>query len=342
MAEVATSTLAEWTGRGTNVGEVLHQLEGLRQRGQRTLASRTSVVTLVVLAPSAVDAWDAVATVHRFGGHHPARSIVLVPLPEGPARLDARVSLTAAEAGGHQVWFEDVVLSVSGPAAGRLGSLVEPFTLADLPVAVWYLGAAPSAGDDLLVAADALLVDSKLAIGEEGGDAGDDSPMGALPQRCTLDTVAGLIGRLPVLDLAWIRLRPWRELLASMVDGAAYRPALDDLTSATVAGKPGARALLGGWLKSRLRLPPGTLHLDPARHASLWLTGRIEGRTATFAVERVPGERLVRATASVDGGPSFTDVLALPEADPSWALAQALSRIRPDPVYEDAVRAGLA
>ena len=126
-----------------------------------------------------------------------------------------------------------------------------------------------------------------------------------------------------------------------MVDGDAFRPALDDLTSATVTGKAGTRALLGGWLTSRLRLPPGAMHLVNARHASLRLTGRIEGRPATFSVERVPGERLVRATASVEGGPSFTDVLALPEPDPSWALAQALSGLRPDLVYEDAVRAGL-
>lgn len=341
FTEVATKTLAEWTGRGTNVGEVLQQLEGLRQRGQRSLAARTSVVTLVVWAPSAVDAWDAVATVHRFGGHHPARSIVLVPTPDGPARLDARVALTSAEAGGHQVWFEDVVLSVSGPAAGRLGSLVEPFTLADLPVAVWYLGAAPHADDDLLVSADAVLVDSKLAVGEEGGDAGDDGPAGALPERDTLDAVARLFGRLPVIDLAWIRLRPWRELLASMVDGDAFRPALDDLRSATVTGKAGARALLGGWLASRLRLPPGAVHLNAARHASVCLKGRIDGRAATFTVERMPGERLVRASASVVDGPSFTDVLALPEPDPTWALAQALSALRADHVYEDAVRTAL-
>jgi len=341
MAEVATRTLAEWTGRGTRVGEVLSQLEGLRRQGQRSLAARTSVVTLVVWAPSAVDAWDAVATVHRFGGHHPARSIVLVPIPDGPARLDARVSLTAAEAGGHQVWFEDVVLSVSGPAARRLGSLVEPFALADLPLVVWYLGLAPAAGDDLVATADAVLVDSKLAIGEEGGDAGDDGPAGALPERATLDAVVALFGRVPVIDLAWIRLRPWRELLASMVEGAAFRPALDDLRSATVTGKASARALLGGWLSSRLRLPPGALHLAAGRHASVGLVGRIDGRRATFVVERLTGERLVRATAAVDDGPSFTDVLALPEPDPSWALGQALAALRCDPVYEAAVRAGL-
>ncbi len=342
MAGVATRTLGEWTGRATKVGEVLEQLDGLRRKGQRSLASRTSVLTLVVHAPSAVDAWDAVATVHRFGGHHPARSIVLVPLPEGPARLDARVSLTAAEAGGHQVWFEDVVLSISGPAARRLGSLVEPFALSDLPLVAWYLGAAPEAGDDLVATADAVLVDSKLAIGEEGGDAGDDGPVGALPERDTLDAVVALFGRVPVVDLAWIRLRPWRELLAALVDGAAFRPALDDLRSATVTGKASARALLGGWLSSRLRLPPGTLHLVAARHASVRLVGRIDGREATFSVERLAGERLVRATATVEGGPSFTDVLALPEADPSWALAQALTGLRCDPVYEAAVRAGLA
>lgn len=342
MAAVATRTLAEWTGRGTNVEEVLSRLEGLRRQGQRSLASRTSVVTLAVRAPSAVDAWDAMATVHHFGGRHPARSVVLVPRPDGPARLDARVSLTATEAGGHQVWFEDVVLSVSGPAAGRLGSLVEPFALSDLPLAVWYLGSAPASGDDLLATADAVLVDSKMAIGEEGASAADDGPIGALPERVTLDAVVALFGRVPVVDLAWIRLRPWRELLASMVDGAAFRPALENLTSATVTGKASVRALLGGWLSSRLRLPPGALHLNVGRHAAVRLVGQIDGRLATFSTERVPGERLVRATATVDGGPSFTDVLALPAPDPSWALGEALSALRCDPVYEAAVRAGLS
>ena len=233
------------------------------------------------------------------------------------------------------------MLSVSGPAAGRLGSLVEPFALSDLPLAVWYLGSAPAAGDDLLATADAVLVDSKLAIGEEGGDAGDDAPAGALPERDALDAIVSLFGRVPVVDLAWIRLRPWRELLASMVDGVAFRPALEDLRSATVTGKASARALLGGWLSSRLRLPAGSLHLDAGRHASLRLVGRIDGREATFSVQRLAGERLVRATAMVEDGPSFTDVLALPEPDPSWALAQALSALRCDPVYEDAMRAGL-
>lgn len=160
-----------------------------------------------------------------------------------------------------------------------------------------------------------------------------------MAEQATLDRVAGLFGKVPVLDLAWIRLRPWRELLASMVDGAAFRPALADLTSARVIGKAGARALLGGWLSSLLDLPEGALHLVAARHASVHLCGRIEGRAATFTVERIAGERLVRATASVEGGPSFTDVLALPPADPSSALAEALCALRPDPVYEQAVRA---
>jgi glucose-6-phosphate dehydrogenase assembly protein OpcA len=333
------TTLAEWTGRDTSVAEVLRQLAGLRRQAQRKAASRTSVVTLVVMATSAVDAWDALATVHRFGGRHPARSVVVVAEPKADKRLDARVSLTEAKAGGHGVWFEDIVLSVAGPAARHLSSLLEPFTLPDLPVAVWYVGGPPDPADDLLRAADAVLVDSKVAVGEEGGDSRADGDAGSLPNQATLRAIAELFGTRAVVDLAWYRLSPWRDLLAGLFDAAVFRPHLHHLTSVEVMGKPGPRGLLSGWLTSRLDVAPGRLHLVDARHASVTLISDRDGTAGRFCVERVDGERLVRASASVDGGPSSVDVLALPDADLSWSLAEALGALRRNPSYEAAVLA---
>lgn len=336
------STLAEWTGRGTSVGEVLHQLSTLRVQAQRKAASRTSVVTLVVVARSAVDAWDALATVHRFGGRHPARSIVVVAEPKADRRLDARVSLTEAQAAGHGVWFEDIVLSVGGPAAKHLASLLEPFTLPDLPVAVWYAGGPPDPGEDLLRTADAVLVDSKIAVGEEGGDSGADGDQGALPSIAALSAISALFGQCAVIDLAWHRLQPWRHLLAGLFEGPAFRPHLDSVTAVDIVGKPGPRGLLAGWITSRLDLGEGRLHLTDGQHASISVATEAGGRTGRFCVERSGHERQVRASATIEGGACAVDVLTLPDADLSWSLAEGLTSLRRDSSYEAAVVAASA
>jgi glucose-6-phosphate dehydrogenase assembly protein OpcA len=344
VSEVAGgAVLAAWRATDVTMGDVLAQLDGLRRAGQRSLANRTSVVTLVVAVRSEAEAGAAVDVVHDFGGRHPARCVVVRAAPsESPAGIDARVSLLQGCSGDHAVWYEDIRLTVRGAAALHLAQLVEPLVLSDLPVAAWFPGHAPSPQDSLVEAADAVIMDSKHAIEEDGAGHDDESVGGALPGTGDLAGVAALFGQQAVVDLAWIRLRPWRELTAALFDGSEYRPFAFDVRSAQVSGKPGARLLLGGWLSSRLGLPSSRLHLLPARHASLRLVAEHEGRTGTFVVERVEGERLVRASAAVDDGPRHTEVLALPEADLSWSLAQGLAHLGRDHVYEDAVHAALA
>lgn len=336
------AVLAAWRATDVTMGDVLAQLDGLRRAGQRSLANRTSVVTLVVAASSEAEASAAVEVVHDFGGRHPARCVVVRAAPdESPAGIDARVSLLQGCSGDHPVWFEDIRLTVRGGAALHLAHLVEPLVLSDLPVAAWFPGRAPSPRHSLVAAADAVVMDSKYAI-EDDGAQGDEPTVAALPGTRDLADVAALFGRQAVVDLAWIRLRPWRELLAALFDGSEYRPFAFGVRSAEVAGKAGARLLLGGWLSSRLGLASSRLHLLPARHASLRLVAEHDGRTGTFVVERVQGERLVRASAAIDGGPRHTEVLALPQADLSWSLAQGLAHLGRDQVYEDAVHAAVA
>ncbi len=333
--------LAAWRGNDVSMGEVLGQLDGLRRAGQRSLANRTSVVTLVVAARSETEATAAVEVVHDFGGRHPARCVVVRAAPsEVPAGIDARVALLQGCSGDHPVWFEDIRLTVRGAAALHLAELVEPLVLSDLPVAAWFPSRAPTPQDSLVGAADAVVIDSKYAI--EENTSSDDDPIRPVPRAGDLAAVAALFDRQAVVDLAWIRLRPWRELTAALFDGPDYRPFAAGVRSAKVAGKAGARLLLGGWLTSRLKLPSPRLHLIPARHASLRLVAEHGGRQGTFVVERVAGERLVRASAAIDDGPCHTEVLALPEADLSWSLTHGLAHLRRDQVYEDAVEAALA
>jgi glucose-6-phosphate dehydrogenase assembly protein OpcA len=142
-----------------------------------------------------------------------------------------------------------------------------------------------------------------------------------------------------VVDLSWTRLRPWRELLAGLFEGPAFRPFVQSVKRSSVAGRTGPRLLLDGWLASRLGLPAAARHVEPSDHVSihLWCEAA-DGQRADFSVVREGDVRRVVARASVEGGPSAQAVVQLPESTPAWGLADALSRLEVDEVYEQALR----
>jgi len=321
-----------WSGENVTMGQVLSALDDLR-RGEERAASRTSVVNLVVVAPDDARAARATNAIHGMGGRHPGRSVTVVCRGTGqddePGGLDADVALHGSLADGHRVWSEDVRLGVRGPLSHHLDSLVEPLTLPDLPVVVWFTGHPPTLDEPLLQAADAVVVDTKEPAAEQ------------------LAAVSTLAQRHTVVDLAWIRLHPWRNLLAGLFEPTALRPFVTGITSATVSGKPGARLLLGGWLVSRLSLAPSAITLADGRHASMSLTGECGGERAEFRVWRSEGDRVVNARAStVEGGEPGNiradDRMALPDDAMSWSLAEALTHLRRDRVHAAALQAALA
>ncbi|HLY84868.1 MAG TPA: glucose-6-phosphate dehydrogenase assembly protein OpcA, partial [Acidimicrobiales bacterium] len=235
--------LDRWAGTGVSLGAVVDSLTELRHAAPRT-ASRTSVMTLVVVATTDDDAYRSQQAMHALGGHHPARLVVLRPEPEGTPGIDANATLFGGEVTDHPIVFDEVGLVVRGEAALHLDSIIEPFTLADLPVVLWYPSTLPGREDPLLAVADTVLVDSK-----EAGDTSVFAPLAELaPGRA-------------FVDLSWERLRPWRELLAGLFDGAAYRPYVTGIATVEVDGKPGPRHLLGGWLASRLGTTRSQVHL---------------------------------------------------------------------------------
>jgi glucose-6-phosphate dehydrogenase assembly protein OpcA len=313
-------TLSLWSEESVKVGDVLDALEALR-KPEPMPPTRTSVMTLVVVATDPASAERANAAIHELGGRHPARLLTLLCEPDGRG-IDAEVRLLGGEAEGHDLWFEDVRLVVRGEAGYHLDSLIEPFTLPDLPVVVWFVDDLPAVGDPLLMAADVLLVDAR-----ELGDA-----------DC-FDTLVALAATRPIVDLSWVRLRPWRELLAGLFEGPDFRPFVGHVRLAEVIGKTGPRHLLGGWVGDRLQLGAGAVHLEPAKHVTIRLFADDgAGRAATFEVVRQDDERVVRARADVEHGPSAEAILQLPESTPAWGLADALAHLEHDPVYEAALR----
>jgi glucose-6-phosphate dehydrogenase assembly protein OpcA len=289
---------------------------------------------MVAVIPTDEQAYAATRALRALGRQHPARIVLLRPDPDQVATLDGRAALFAVNADGHQVHFEEVTLAVGGQAANHLDSLVEPFTLSDLPVPVWYVGDVPDPSDQLLSVATAVLVDSR--------DAAGSGRMRALLE---------LARRRTVVDLSWIRLQPWRELLAGLFEPAERRAWLQAVESVDVTGKIGPRQLLGGWLVSQLRLSPSQVHLEDAQHVEIRLVCRRGEETATFEVGRGTQQRTVSARSAIPGGGSGHEAgtgaqsgsaILLADDPLATSLAEGLTHLQPDPIWEHALSAASA
>jgi glucose-6-phosphate dehydrogenase assembly protein OpcA len=212
---------------------------------------------------------------------------------------------------------------VRGHARFHLDSVIEPLTIPDLPVAVWCPFHLPAAGDPLLAAADRIVVDTRFLAEEPG----------------LLRRVAALTRRFPVADLSWVRLTPWRSLLAGLFDGSL------DFTRGVyrveATGHLAPRALLAGWLMSSLGLPASAVELTPAEHVCIRLQASANGRDARFSVERTSDAKVIHARVEVADGVSQQQTLRMRDEPRGAVLADALGRMGHDPVYERALASAL-
>ena len=196
-----------WDARGVRLADVTAALAALRHQSRERAALRTTVMTLVAIAPGDERAYSAMGALRTLGGHHPARIVLIRPDPDEVATLDGRATLYAVAADGHPLHFEEVILACGRPGrppprlAGRSIHALRPARV------VWYVGSVPDPTDPLLTLATAVLTDSR--------DAADTGQ---------LRTLLELARRRTVVDLSWIRLEPWRDLLAGLFDPPAARP----------------------------------------------------------------------------------------------------------------------
>lgn len=324
MAELATTTIGSWESDNVTVGQVEKALSDLRRHEQRA-AVRTSVLTLVAVVGSDAEADGARRIIHDLGARHPSRTLIIVADDQDPEvanATDASVWVHAMERDGRAVCFEEVVLRVRGSARHHLDSIVEPFSLPDVPMVVWLPAGLPSPGDPLMQAADRVVVDSR-AVAEAGGD--------------VLVRAATLAKRLPVVDLSWMRLEQWRSMLAGLFEGAVYRPFLDAVDRVEVQGNHGPRYLLGGWLLRRLNVPPARVELQRADHVSVTIHAVSDGKRGTFTVSRAGAEREITSCVDIEDGPHLEQTLRMRQQWPSLALASALTRFGHDESYEEAL-----
>jgi glucose-6-phosphate dehydrogenase assembly protein OpcA len=240
------------------------------------------------------------------------------------------------------VCFEEVVLRLRGSARHHLDSIVEPFALPDLPTVVWLPSRLPHPGDPLLTVADRTVVDSRAVAGASSIRTGENNTSpGTGENNTVLPRIQALARRIPVTDLSWTRLAPWRSLLAGLFEGPVNQPFLREVERVEVSGNYGPRYLLGGWLLRRLGLPVSRVSLSPAEHVSITITAVHRAQTGVFKVERRGAARVITSSTEIDGGPSVTQTLRMRQQWPALSLADALTRMGRDEVYCQALEGAL-
>lgn len=308
-------TVGTWREEVTSMAPVLGALDELRRRDRRG-AVRASFLTLMAVGGASVEVDEVFDIVHRLGDMQPSRVIVVRVVGGDDHRLSARVGVHLLPRASRCLGIDDISLEVAGAVTSNLDSVVEPLTLPDLPVVVWCRERLPPARSPLIDVADHMVVDTARAGG-----------------RSRLPAVNRLSRRVPLTDFAWLRLLPLRRRLAGAVRHPDAGDVLGEVTAATVAGPGAERALLAGWLSTRL--PAATVGEDggEADFCSIVLSGD----DLRLRVEMT--EAAVTATLERQGEQRWSSTATSAPATTEGLLAQALLQLRPDPVFLAALAA---
>jgi len=243
------------------VSDIERQLGRLRAReaADGMPEIRTSTMTHVVWCPPEWHA-KARATLAGLVERHPARTIFLIPEPDGEAGIEARVELKDFQLQGmsREVLSEVIQIRLRGSAARHPGSVVLPLLVSDLPVFCRWRGE-PGWGsgelDEVVGVTDRLVVDSSEWRGVPAAYA----------------HLAALFGRVAVSDIAFSRTLPWRRRLAELW------PEIGTIQKLRVEGPRADAELIAGWLRARLKRDVALTRRDAQAVTAIWVDGeRIE------------------------------------------------------------------
>jgi len=286
----------------------------------------------------AARAADAVVTI---AARHPARAVVVVADPEAPPHMESDISLHDTGVGGQ--YMELVRLDVGGEAAYHLSSIVVPLLIPDIPIHLWLVGAPPltqAFRADAVALCDSLILDT-----------------GTYPDTLgTLQLVDHELqtydGTLALSDIAWERIRVWREAVAVAFDGLDARPWLRRVVGVDIVGLGSTGSadawLFAGWIASRLGWPATggpeiALSCVPAKDARSGDIAAIRIRcagarhAARIHLER--GGSMLRTSIDIDRGVVATGTSALPSWDEAQLIARLMSDAGADACYSEAVAA---
>lgn len=282
---------------------------------------------------------------------HPCRGILAMSLP-GVAGLESSISAHCwrTAAGGRHACAEEILLRAGPAQEQELASAVLALLVAEVPAVVWLLDdpAATRLPEEIADAADRVFVDSARA-------STSPTDLRTLVRAAEKDDI-------DITDLAWVRTRAWRELVAQLFDGNEAQ--LDDVRDIEIVGGGAALSaaalLSAGWLASRLSLTAASASAAPDAISATFYDGTrgvamrvspsgrtlelesilIRTSTAEFVVE-LHGENNhlhVRAEAMT---PPLHRVVAREPTDDASVLLAALEGPRDERAYRESVKAVL-
>ncbi len=351
-----------WPSTSISISTIERELSALWKTApgdkatDRILATRTSVLNLVVYAEGEAAASRAADTIAQLAGSHPSRAIIIAAHPQHEtASLDTTLSAHChiASSGQGKFCCEQVTIVATGEAVDHVAGVVAPLLLPDLPTVVWWQGAPPLNSrlfQRVMEVGDRLIVDV-----EQFG-------YGWAALRQVQEVRAALIGHRVLADLTWTRLRPWRALIAGLFDPPQQRPFVRHLASVRIAyamseadagGErdehplPPSVLLLVAWIESATgQLPEVALRAEQARDQALLegdllsveVEAAFDGHTLHAVLRRgAPGSTVVGETVALDGVTHEQRYHTLAAGTDSGWLARELEAHGDDPVYEAAV-----
>lgn len=309
-----------------------------KNAAEKSLA-RAGAATLLVYSPHEGAYENAASALAALAPRYAGRLIAMVAAPEADENtLSAHISAHFHEAEGRRTGSEQITLFARGNTGDRLAETVTPLLVEKQPVVLWWQGELPE--DDalfekLLNASGYLIFDSS-----DGRDAGNTLSQA---RALSLSWKNGSAG-----DLNWLRLAPWRELIAKFMDSApaaALRHQVAEVTLEVNAAAEGDAHfakpfLLFGWLAGllgwKLNEPLTPVPAEPATgNASVYRTAwqNKEKETAGKIILRQPEADADPAGAA--GAMTSIQILFQPSAEPvvvamqrNLATGQVTIRIR--------------
>lgn len=334
---------------------------------------RACVLNLVIYTDSENGLEQASETVAQLTWSYPCRAIVLVARPdEGEDSMNAWISAHCQlpDPSGKKACCEQITIEGYGPAAERLGSMVLPLLVADLPVVLWWPGDPTLEGplfERLMDASDRLIVDSRRF----------SDPVRSFKRLAELSEMR--YRGVAFNDLNWARLTPWRRLIAQFFDPPNIMPFLSRIDKITIDyeapddnNEPNfsEALLLIGWLGVQLGWKAAfTLQkAEAGSNASLIVNsggrplpielighndrtdevGGItaikieaslpkEGRAATFSIRLNEDYEHAEVITQEEGKPDRNRVVGLQHRDETGLLSEDLAVVKHDRMYEQAL-----
>jgi glucose-6-phosphate dehydrogenase assembly protein OpcA len=291
----------------------------MTDRGSVRVRMRTSVLTLVVVAPGPETTERALAAINHLNQRHPSRAIVISPGDfDGPSTTDAHIyaECRLSDHSSAEICTEQILIKTGGELSQHLSRVVAPLLIHDLPVVLWWPDDPPFGSKqfaEVIDTADRLLVDSGTFHEDDGA------------RVAGLATVVA--SGVAVTDIGWLRLSLWRELLAGLFDHPLLTGELEHIKSVRIdVARPAdtmrvsRAAFYLGWLAARLGWETAR-PLAPRGGDSDELHGAFRKGRREIAVEIHPGR------VTLDGAKRAPGSLVRVDIEAARPKAQVRARV---------------